>query len=163
MAKSVFLISHSQYVSHVYVFDSLPTGENENITEKQRHISPAGSQGGKSACLGCKEVPPTHAETFPGTGDTVVQPRSCWEGFHTLQQWISSGGVSQTVVSWQICPMATWWICSALTTPRAPRFRLPWRESICSHHSPRSLPLLAPASSAPSPVPWSKPRKQLQD
>lgn len=164
MARRGFLISDSQYVSHIYVFDSLPTGEKENTAEKQRHISLAGLQGRKPACLDCREVPYTRTETFPRTGDTVVQPRSCREGFHTtLQQWISSGGVSQTVVSWRICPMATWWTCSAPTTPQAPRFLLPWRESILSHHSPHTLPLLAPASSAPSPVPWSKPHKQPQD
>lgn len=56
--------------------------------------------------------------------------------------------------------MATWWTCSAPTAPRAPRFLLPRRESTCSHPSPRTLPLPAAASSAPSPVPWSKPRRR---
>lgn len=160
----VFLISDSLYVSHIHVFDSLPTGDKENTSEKPRHISPAGFQGGKLTCLDCQEIRYTHTETFPRTGDTCVQPHARWERFHTtLQQWISSGGASQTVVLWQICPMATWWTCSDLTTPPAPQFLLPWRESIRSHRSPRSLPLLAPASSAPSPVPWSKQHKLLQD
>lgn len=137
-----------------------PQEKKGNITEKQRDISPLGFQEGKPTRTTVKF--PTHTEVCLQDW-WHHQSCSCW-GFHTvLQQWISSGDVCQTVVSWQICPMATWWTCSVPTTPRAPQFLLPWRESTHSHRSPRSLPLLAPASSAPSPVPWSKPHKQLQD
>jgi len=68
MAKSVFLISNSQYASHIYVFDGLSTAEKE----KQRHISPAGFQGGKPACLDCEEVPYTHTQKHsPGLVTTL--------------------------------------------------------------------------------------------
>lgn len=145
----------------MYVFDSLSTGKERKHNWKTKGYFSIGISRRKTYQNNSK-VPYTHRSVSPGLV-TLSESCSCW-GFHTvLQQWISSGDVCQTVVSWQICPMATWWTCSVPTTPRAPQFLLPWRESTHSHRSPRSLPLLAPASSAPSPVPWSKPHKQLQD
>lgn len=150
-------------ISHTCFWFSSHRRERKYSWKTKASISTRISRG--KACLAeLQGGTHTCTETSPTTGDAIVQPYSCREGFHTtLQQWISSGGVSRTVVSWQICPMGTWWTCSAPTAPWAPRFLLRWRESILSHHSPRTPPLLAPASSAPSPVPWSKPHKRLQD
>lgn len=145
----------------MYVFNSLSTGKERKRNWKTKAYFSSRISRRKTYQDNSK-VPYTHKSVFAG----LVTPSESWSrwGFHTtLQQWISSVDVCLTVVLWQICPMATWWTCSVLTTPQAPQFLLPWRESTHNHHSPRSLPLLAPAFSAPSPVPWSKPHKQLQD
>ncbi|OPJ80415.1 hypothetical protein AV530_010734 [Patagioenas fasciata monilis] len=55
----------------------LRKGDKDNTSEKPRHISPAGFQGGKPNCLDWQEVVYTHIETFPRTGDTRVQPHAC--------------------------------------------------------------------------------------
>lgn len=78
----------------------------------------------------------------------------------TLSQWISWEGASQTVVLWPTCQMATWWTFSVLITPPAILFLQQQRGGSSPYSS--LLFLLEPASSAPSPVPWSRPHKQLQ-
>lgn len=56
--------THGMHLTNVSLI-LFPQEKNENITEKQSNIPPAGFQGGKPAGLDNNEVPYIHTEAFP--------------------------------------------------------------------------------------------------
>lgn len=102
-------------ISLIYVFDSLATGEKENIADKIRHISPAQLQRVKTACLDFKKVPTQTQRYPPGLVTELfnLAPAEEISPQHCNDEFPPAASLRQ-----QFCGQSAQWLHDGLAAPR---------------------------------------------